>query len=40
MAMNNAPHSTLLSDRLRAFDYILFAVCAALPFAVFFYVRF
>ena len=26
-------------DSLRAFDYILFCVWAALPFAIFFYVR-
>ena len=26
-------------DRLRAFDYILFCVWGALPFAIFFYVR-
>jgi len=26
-------------DRLRAFDYILFCVWVALPFAIFFYVR-
>lgn len=26
-------------DRLRAFDYILFCIWAALPFAIFFYVR-
>ena len=40
MGMNNAPRSTSLSDRLSTFDYILFAVWAALPFAIFFYVRF
>ncbi len=26
-------------DRLRAFDYILFCLWVALPFAIFFYVR-
>ena len=26
-------------DRLRAFDYFLFCLWAALPFAIFFYVR-
>ena len=40
MAMNNAPRSASLSDRLSTFDYILFAVWAVLPFAIFFYVRF
>lgn len=33
---NTSPND---QERLRIFDYVLFAIWAALPFAIFFYVK-
>lgn len=37
--MTPTPKPSHDEDRLRAFDYILFGLWLALPFAIFFYVR-